>query len=117
MKNSLTALGFCNITEATNAIDALEKLAGGDFQLIISDWNMPQMMGIEFLRRIRADERHKTTPFLMVTAEATRENVLAAASAGVSQYIMKPFTIDVLQQKIQAIFDRRTRDTGEQKAS
>jgi two-component system chemotaxis response regulator CheY len=110
MRKSLASLGLTNVTEAADGIDALEKLSREDFHFIISDWNMPNMMGIEFLRKVRANERHKTTPFLMVTAEAKRENVLEAASAGVSQYIVKPFTVDSLQQKISAIFERRARE-------
>lgn len=116
MRKSLLALGFSNVTEAADGVAALEKLGREDFHFIISDWNMPNMMGIEFLRRVRATERHKTTPFLMVTAEAKRENVLEAASAGVSQYIVKPFTVDSLQQKIAAIFERRAREAAAQKA-
>lgn len=112
MRKSLMELGFANVTEAADGVDALEKLGREEIQFIISDWNMPNMMGIEFLRRVRATERHKTTPFLMVTAEAKRENVLEAASAGVSQYIVKPFTVDSLQQKINAIFERRAREAA-----
>jgi two-component system chemotaxis response regulator CheY len=110
MRKSLMALGLGNVTEAADGLDALEKLVKEDFGLIISDWNMPNMMGIEFLRQVRANPRHSGTPFLMVTAEAKRENVLEAASAGVSQYIVKPFTVDSLQQKIAAIFERRARE-------
>jgi two-component system chemotaxis response regulator CheY len=115
MRKSLMELGFSNVTEAADGVDALEKLGREDIQFIISDWNMPNMMGIEFLRRVRATDRHKTTPFLMVTAEAKRENVLEAASAGVSQYIVKPFTVDSLQQKITAIFERRAREAAANK--
>jgi two-component system chemotaxis response regulator CheY len=115
MRKSLMELGFSNVTEAADGVDALEKLGREDIQFIISDWNMPNMMGIEFLRRVRATDRHKTTPFLMVTAEAKRENVLEAASAGVSQYIVKPFTVDSLQQKIAAIFERRAREAAANK--
>jgi two-component system chemotaxis response regulator CheY len=73
---------------------------------------MPNMMGIEFLKRVRQSDRHKSTPFLMVTAEAKRENVLEAASAGVSQYIVKPFTVDSLEQKLNAIFQRRNKEAA-----
>jgi two-component system chemotaxis response regulator CheY len=112
VRKSLLALGFHDITEAADGVDALAKLERGEFQFIISDWNMPNMMGIEFLKRVRANERHKTTPFLMVTAEAKRENVLEAASAGVSQYIVKPFTLEALQEKMNAIFARRAKEAA-----
>ncbi|NLF25773.1 MAG: response regulator [Deltaproteobacteria bacterium] len=104
VKNCLRQLGFENITEAEDGEAALAKLRGGPFQLIISDWNMPKMMGIDLLRAVRADEKLKDIPFLMVTAEAQKENVIEAAKAGVSNYIIKPFTPDQVQSKLEAIF-------------
>ena len=107
VRKSLTTLGFHNITEAVDGADALQKLGSGEFNFIISDWNMPNMKGLDLLKAVRADERLKSIPFLMVTAEAQRENILEAAKAGVSQYIVKPFTLDSLQQKIEAIFSAK----------
>lgn len=112
VRRALTAMGFQNITEASDGVEALAKLEHEHFNFIISDWNMPNMMGIEFLRRVRADTRHKSVPFLMVTAEAKRENILEAASAGVSQYIVKPFTVDALQEKMEAIFARQAKEAA-----
>ncbi|MFN4896046.1 MAG: response regulator [Pseudomonadota bacterium] len=112
VRKSLLALGYHDITEAADGLDALAKLEKAEFQFIISDWNMPNMMGLEFLKRVRANERYKATPFLMVTAEAKRENVLEAASAGVSQYIVKPFTLEALQEKMNAIFTRRAKEAA-----
>ena len=107
VKKSLGALGFHNITEASDGVDALEKLEKDQFGFIISDWNMPNMMGLDFLKNVRAKDKYKAIPFLMVTAEAKRENVIEAARAGVSQYIVKPFTVESLQEKIDAIFTKR----------
>lgn len=107
IKTSLRQLGFENITEAEDGQVALNKLQAGEFKLIISDWNMPNMMGIDLLRAVRGDARLKPTPFLMVTAEAQKENVLEAAKAGVSNYIVKPFTADDLQKKLSAIFAKK----------
>ena len=107
VKKSLNSLGFINITEAADGQDALTKLESGQFNFIISDWNMPNMMGIDLLKAIRSNEKLKALPFLMVTAEANRDNILEAAKAGVSQYIIKPFTVDALEQKITAIFKQK----------
>jgi len=106
VKNCLIQLGFTNIAEAEDGEAALAKLRTGSFQLIISDWNMPKMMGIDLLRAVRADEKLKAIPFLMVTAEAQKENVIEAAKAGVSNYIVKPFTPDQVQTKLEAIFKK-----------
>lgn len=106
VKNCLKQLGFNNVTEAEDGQVALQKMQNQEFKLVISDWNMPNMMGIDLLRAVRADEKLKTTPFLMVTAEAQKENVIEAAKAGVSNYIIKPFTADVLQTKLEAIFKK-----------
>lgn len=108
VKKSLGALGFHNITEAVDGVDALAKLEKDQFNFIISDWNMPNMMGLDFLKAVRASEKFKAIPFLMVTAEAKRDNVIEAAKAGVSQYIVKPFTVDSLQEKINAIFAKKS---------
>jgi two-component system, chemotaxis family, chemotaxis protein CheY len=107
VKRSLGALGYHNIVEAADGVDALDKLEQEQFNFIISDWNMPKMMGIDFLKAVRGHERFKGIPFLMVTAEAKRENIIEAAKAGVSQYIVKPFTVESLQEKMDAIFAKK----------
>lgn len=106
VKNCLKQLGFENVTEADDGKNALEKLKNNQFKFIVSDWNMPNMMGIELLKAVRADPQLKDIPFLMVTAEAQKENIVEAAKAGVSNYIIKPFTADVLQQKMEAVFNK-----------
>jgi two-component system chemotaxis response regulator CheY len=107
VRKSLSTIGFINITEAVDGQDALTKLQNGEFNFVISDWNMPNMMGLDLLKAVRADEKLKGLPFLMVTAEANRDNIIDAAKAGVSQYIIKPFTVDSLEQKINAIFAKK----------
>ncbi|MCB0332627.1 MAG: chemotaxis response regulator CheY [Bdellovibrionales bacterium] len=107
VKNCLKQLGFDNITEAEDGAVALEKLKAGEFKFIVSDWNMPNMMGIDLLKAVRASESLKHIPFLMVTAEAQKENILEAAKAGVSNYIIKPFTADLLTEKMEAIFKNK----------
>lgn len=104
VRGCLKQLGFENITEAEDGAVAHTKLQNEPFKLIVSDWNMPNMMGIDLLKAVRADDKLKHIPFLMVTAEAQKENVLAAAKAGVSNYIIKPFTADQLESKLSAIF-------------
>jgi two-component system chemotaxis response regulator CheY len=104
VKNILKELGFTNIDEAENGSEALTKLKEHPFDLVISDWNMPVMAGIELLRNIRADDGLKHIPVLMVTAEAQKENLMEAIQAGVSNYIVKPFTADTIKQKLEKIF-------------
>lgn len=104
IKNILKQLGFVNVEEAENGQEALAKMRVGGFGFVISDWNMPVMSGIELLRAIRADETLKSIPVLMVTAEAQKENIIEAIQAGVSNYIVKPFTAEVLQEKMNKIF-------------
>jgi two-component system chemotaxis response regulator CheY len=107
VKKSLVQLGFQDIAEAAGAVDAVRKIeAGEQFDLIISDWNMPNMTGLELLTYVRTGDKMKKVPFLMITAEAQRENIIQAAKAGVSQYIVKPFTAESLQQKLETIFSR-----------
>jgi two-component system chemotaxis response regulator CheY len=108
VRKSLGELGFHNVQEAVDGADALDKLGKDQFGFIISDWNMPNMMGLDLLKAVRANEKFKGIPFLMVTAEAKRDNVLEAAKAGVSQYIVKPFTVASLEEKITAIFARKS---------
>ena len=104
IKGLLQDLGFSNITEAADGLTALSLLKAGNFDLLITDWNMPGMQGVELLRQVRADERMKKLPVLMLTAEAKREQIVAAAQAGVSGYVIKPFTAATLKEKIGKIF-------------
>lgn len=104
VKNVLKQVGFTDIMEAENGQDALTKLKAGGFGLVVSDWNMPIMQGIELLRAVRADPELKSMPFLMVTAEAQKENIIEAVQAGVSNYVVKPFTAEALQEKLEKIF-------------
>jgi len=103
VKKSLTIMGFKNIIEVEDGKDALDILAKEDIGLILSDWNMPVMMGIDLLKAVRGDEKLKKIPFIMVTAEGQKNNIMAAVEAGVSNYIVKPFTPDILKEKIQKI--------------
>ncbi len=98
--NLLKQLGLNNVTEADDGTTAWEKLNAEKIDLIISDWNMPKMTGIDLLGKVRGDDRFKTTPFIMVTAEGKRENVIAAVQAGVSNYIVKPFNAATLKEKL-----------------
>jgi two-component system, chemotaxis family, chemotaxis protein CheY len=104
VKNILQQLGFANIQEAEDGRVALQKLHADKYDFIISDWNMPNMMGIDLLRAVRSEEQLKSIPFLMVTAESQKENVIQAVQAGVSNYIVKPFTADLLETKLSLIF-------------
>ena len=105
IKGLLKQIGFQNIEEADDGSTALEKLKIGEFDLVICDWNMPEVPGIEVLKAVRNDPRLKDLPFLMVTAEAKKDNVMEAVKAGVNQYIVKPFTAETLKKKIEKIFD------------
>ena len=104
VKNILKQLGFANIEEAENGEEALQKLRAEPFGFVVSDWNMPVMTGIDMLRAIRADEKLKAIPVLMVTAEAQQANLVEAIQAGVSNYIVKPFTAETFQEKMSKIF-------------
>jgi len=104
VRNLLKELGFSNVDEAEDGVDALGKLRDGGYQFVISDWNMPNMSGIDLLKTIRADAALKSLPVLMVTAEAKKENIIAAAQAGASGYVVKPFTSVTLDEKLNKIF-------------
>ena len=104
VRNCLHELGFDNVHEAEDGDIALEKLDSGQFELIVSDWNMPNMMGLDLLKAVRSDERMKDLRFLMVTAEAQKSHIVEAARAGVSNYIVKPFTPEMLKDKLEAMF-------------
>ena len=103
VRNLLTQLGFNNVDEATDGSMALQMLRVGNYGLIISDWNMEPMTGLQLLREVRADAKIKDTPFIMVTAESKSENVIAAKEAGVSNYIVKPFNAETLKMKMVSV--------------
>lgn len=103
IRNLLMQLGFKNIEEAKDGRQALEKLNSGRFGLVISDWNMEPMTGYELLQQVRASEKLKATPFIMVTAESRTENVIAAKKAGVNNYIVKPFNAETLKGKLKSV--------------
>jgi two-component system chemotaxis response regulator CheY len=107
IRNLLKELGFTNIDEADDGIAALAKLKGGGFDFVVSDWNMPNMTGIELLRAIRDDEALMHLPVLIVTAEAKKENIVEAAHAGASGYVVKPFTAATLDEKINKILQKQ----------
>ncbi|HLT05576.1 MAG TPA: chemotaxis response regulator CheY [Pseudomonas sp.] len=106
IKNLLRDLGFTNTSEADDGLTALPMLQSGNFDFLVTDWNMPGMNGIDLLRAVRADERLKNLPVLMVTAEAKRDQIIEAAQAGVNGYVVKPFTAQGLKDKIEKIFER-----------
>ncbi len=104
IKSLLEQLGFKNIDEAEDGAVAFEKLKKGNYDLVITDWNMPNMTGLELVQEIRKDPQLKEIPVLMVTAEAKKENVIAAIKAGVNNYIVKPFTAETLKEKLEKIY-------------
>ncbi len=106
VKNLLRDLGFTNIQEADDGSTALPMLQGGDFDFVVTDWNMPGMQGIDLLKAIRADSSLSHIPVLLITAEAKKEQIIMAAQAGVNGYIVKPFTAGTLKTKIDKIFER-----------
>lgn len=106
IKNLLRDLGFTNVIEADDGKTALPILQQGGIQFLVTDWNMPGMTGIDLVRTVRADPNLSSIPILMVTAEAKREQIIAAAQAGVNGYVVKPFTAAVLKEKIDKIFER-----------
>jgi len=106
VRNLLKELGFTTVDEAEDGAVAWQKLQGGDFDFVVSDWNMPNMDGLQLLQTIRADPNLKGLPVLMITAEAKKENIIAAAQAGASGYIVKPFTAATLNEKMAKIFEK-----------
>ncbi len=106
VKNLLRDLGFNNTQEADDGLTALPMLKKGEFDFVVTDWNMPGMQGIDLLKNIRADAGLKHLPVLMITAEAKREQIIEAAQAGVNGYIVKPFTAATLKEKLDKIFER-----------
>ena len=106
IRNLLKELGFTNVEEAEDGAAGLDKVKDGSFQFVVSDWNMPNMDGLELLKTIRADGAMSALPVLMVTAEAKKENIIAAAQAGASGYVVKPFTAATLEEKLNKIFEK-----------
>ena len=106
VKNLLNDLGYTNTAEADDGTTALTALHQSHFDFVVTDWNMPGMTGIDLLKAIRADDKLKHLPVLMVTAEAKREQIIEAAQAGVNGYIIKPFTAQTLEEKLGKIFER-----------
>ncbi|MBI6550461.1 chemotaxis regulatory protein CheY [Xenorhabdus mauleonii] len=106
VRNLLKELGFNNVDEAQDGAEALTKLRTAEFDFVISDWNMPNIDGLELLKTIRSEEKLAALPVLMVTAEAKKENIIAAAQAGASGYVVKPFTAAILEEKLDKIFEK-----------
>lgn len=106
IRNLLKDLGFENVDEAEDGVQGLEKLRNSNFELVVSDWNMPNMDGLEMLKTIRQDPALSKLPVLMVTAEAKKENIIAAAQAGANGYVVKPFTAATLEEKLNKIFEQ-----------
>ena len=106
VRNLLKELGYVNAEEAEDGAIALQKLKSGNFDFVVSDWNMPNMDGLQLLQAVRADPALKHLPVLMITAEAKKENIIAAAQAGAHGYIVKPFTAATLNEKLAKIFEK-----------
>ncbi len=106
VRNIFKQLGFENFEEAEDGAQAYAKLKTGGFGFVVSDWNMPNMDGFEFLKKVRSDPELKNMPFLMVTAEAEKDKVITAIKAGVSNYVVKPFTAEILKEKMDKIFEK-----------
>ncbi|MCF6325186.1 MAG: chemotaxis response regulator CheY [Gammaproteobacteria bacterium] len=106
IKNLLRDLGFNNTSEADDGNTALPMLQSGNFDFLVTDWNMPGMEGIDLLKAVRADEKLANLPVLLVTAEAKKEQIVEAAQAGVNGYVVKPFNAATLKEKIEKIFER-----------
>ena len=105
LRNILKQIGFKNIIEADDGKHALKELKKEKVDLIMCDWNMPEMPGIELLKNVRSDDELKEIPFVMVTAEAQKDNILEAVKSGVSNYVVKPFTAETITEKLSKIFD------------
>jgi len=106
IKNLLRDLGYINTAEADDGLTALPMLQNGNFDFLVTDWNMPGMQGIDLLKAVRSDEQLAHLPVMMVTAESKRDQIVEAAQAGVNGYIVKPFTATTLKEKIDKIFER-----------
>ncbi len=104
LRNILKQIGFTNIAEADDGSSALKELKKKKYDLILSDWNMPEMPGIDLLNAIRADDELKGIPFVMITAEAQKDNIIGAVKAGVNSYVVKPFTAETISEKLKKVF-------------
>jgi len=104
LRNILKQIGFNNISEADDGKTALKELKKEKFDLVLCDWNMPEMSGIELLNEVKSDDKLKDTPFVMVTAEAQKDNIVEAVKAGVSNYVVKPFTAETISEKLNKVF-------------
>ena len=100
IKNTLLKIGFSNVLEAGNGIEALEVIAQNKVDLIVTDWNMPEMDGLTFVKTLRSKDQYKEVPILMITTEAAKEDILTALRSGVNNYVVKPFTPEILQEKV-----------------
>lgn len=105
LKNILKQIGFTNISESDNGKSALMELKKKKYNLILCDWNMPEMSGLELLKKMKSDDGLKDTPFIMVTAEAQKDSIIEAVKSGVSSYIVKPFTAETIGEKLKKVFD------------
>jgi len=103
IKNTLEKIGFGNVIEAENGVVALQKLEEGDFSLILTDWNMPEMDGLTFIREVKHNQELNHIPIVMITTESAHEEVVEALKEGIEDYIVKPFTVDDLQKKLERI--------------
>ena len=112
IKSVLNELGYSNVTEADDGSSALPLLRDGDFDFLITDWNMPGLPGLDLLKAVRANEKLAKLPVLMLTAEAKRDQIVAAARAGVNGYVLKPFTADVLKKKLTTLLNTMTSDAA-----
>ncbi|WP_426145385.1 chemotaxis response regulator CheY [Polaromonas sp. DSR2-3-2] len=112
IRNLLKELEFVNVDEAEDGAIGLEKLKGGNYGFVVSDWNMPNMDGLAMLQAIRADPTMAKLPVLMVTAEAKKENIIAAAQSGANGYVVKPFTAITLEEKITKIFEKIAKESA-----
>lgn len=110
VRNLLKELGFSNVDEAEDGAAGLAKLKAGGFEFVVSDWNMPNMDGLTMLKEIRADASIASLPVLMVTAEAKKENIIAAAQAGANGYVVKPFTAATLDEKLNKILEKMAKE-------
>ena len=108
VKTLLRQLGYSNISEAEDGLAALAKLKQEKFDLVLLDWNMPKMTGLELLKAIRADENMRQIPVIMITAEGRKEDVIEAAKAGVNNFIVKPFTAETLEEKLAKVLDKKS---------
>lgn len=104
IKNTLSRLGYTDTVEAGNGVEGLERLEEGGIELILTDWNMPEMDGLTFVKKVREQATYKGVPILMVTTEGEKNSILEALKAGVNNYVVKPFTPDTLKEKLDAVF-------------